>query len=82
MRVHLICYLFGHGDCWLESGYPVCNRCGAHSYYNSRHIDPETPIDWDSAGVLLRPYWKARDALYRWRERRKWLRGSHDDLPF
>lgn len=77
----LWCFLFGHNDDFYDSGYPVCGRCGLHSYWHSRHIDEEATPDYDQAGVLLRPYWKLCDATYRWRERRRWARHD-DDLPF
>lgn len=74
---YLLCYLFGHTGNFTESGYHVCSRCGLHEYWCSRMVDPETPIDYDRAGLLVN--W-----FYRWRERRRQRRWERDnsELPF
>ncbi len=41
------CLLFGHKSNTLnDSGYPVCERCGSHSYYDN----------WNDSGYLLKPF--------------------------
>lgn len=44
---NIICYLFGHKIGELnDSGYPVCERCGSHSYYDN----------WDKSAYFFKPY--------------------------
>lgn len=50
----IICFLFWHkvGDL-NESGYPICERCGSHSYYD----------EW-KAGIFVRPIWAIQRTAY------------------
>lgn len=34
IKTEFICKLFGHSCKTKESGYDVCNRCGAHGYWH------------------------------------------------
>lgn len=50
---NMICYLFGHKEGDLnDSGYPVCERCNSHSYYDN----------WNKSGYLIKPF-----TYIRWR---------------
>lgn len=73
---NLKCKLFGHKpDDITDSGYPICKRCGSHSYYD----------EWHNEGVILRPIWFIQWQITRikWRVR-FWIshRFYNDDLPF
>lgn len=47
MKNNIICYLFGHKTSKItDSGYPVCERCECHSYYN----------DWNNCAKILKPF--------------------------
>jgi hypothetical protein len=66
-----ICYLFGHktGDL-NDSGYPVCEICNSHSYYD----------DWNKSGYLFKPYNYLR---FKWIKFRIWYRLKYfNELPF
>lgn len=44
---NIICHLFGHKIGELnDSGYPICERCNSHSYYDN----------WGKSGYLLKPF--------------------------
>lgn len=59
-----ICYLFGHKAGELnDSGYPVCERCGCHSYYD----------DWNNSAKMFKPftlfvrlYYKSKYSFQHW----------------
>ena len=70
----LICKLFGHktSEEYNESGFPICLRCGSHSYHNS--------IEWGFPLYLQPIKWMEVKAL----ELKRYFRkpATEDDLPF
>ena len=69
----LLCWAFGHTGNNPESGYHVCDRCGAHGYWSWKTSDPDCRFEYGNAGHFVNWYW-------RWQIRR--AEGKHDDLPF
>ncbi len=70
------CYLFGHklGD--NDGGYPVCERCKCHSYYD---------INYYNDAILMRPFWYTRRKVYQAKcDIVYWFRSTFlgDNLPF
>ena len=60
-----------------DNGYPICERCGCHSYYDER--------GWDNAGVLMRPIWYIQRKCWLIKLNLKgWFRSVFlgDNLPF
>lgn len=76
MKTNLLCYLFGHKTGELnDSGYPVCERCGCHSYYD----------DWNNCAKLLKPftffiriYYKSKYNIIHWYD----TKFNGNKLPF
>jgi hypothetical protein len=77
-KLLVICRFFGHKIGELnDSGYPVCERCGCHSYYDTDN--------WNRAALLMRPIWFVQGKIYQLKYNVKyWYRRIFlgDTLPF
>lgn len=80
--MNILCYLFGHTGNLTESGYHVCSRCGLHEYWHSRQVDPTSPVDYDLAGVVVIPMYKAWGRMSAWLARYTRKPMDDSDLPF
>ena len=75
-KLPVICRFFGHkvGDL-NDSGHPVCERCGSHSYYD----------DWNKSALLMGPIWFIQGKFYQFKcDVKYWYRRIFlgDTLPF
>lgn len=75
-KLPVICRFFGHKVGELnDSGYPVCERCNSHSYYD----------DWNKSALLMRPIWFIQRKFYQFKcDVKYWYRRIFlgDTLPF
>lgn len=66
------CKIIGHKVGELnDSGYPVCERCGSHSYYD----------DWSKDNILKRIKWRI---YFTYSNIEYWLKSNFtkQDIPF
>lgn len=81
-KLPVICRFFGHKIGELnDSGYPVCERCGCHSYYDGGVVTD----NWNKGALLMRPIWFAQRKLYQIKyDIQYWYRRIFlgDTLPF
>ena len=70
------CLFFGHKLGELnDSGYPICERCKSHSYYD----------DWNKSALLMKPIWYVTRKIYQLKFNLSyWYRSTFlgDNLPF
>ncbi len=75
-KLPVICRFFGHKVGELnDSGYPVCERCGSHSYYDN----------WNKSALFMRPIWFIQGKFYHFKcDVKYWYRRIFigDTLPF
>lgn len=77
-----ICKHIGHRELeFTDSGYAICARCGAHSYYDYHKYT------WGWYSWSLRLYWRLCALKYHMHPRqfRQWLRywfQKSDEIPF
>lgn len=71
-----LCKLIGHDVTFCDGPYPVCNRCGAHAYYDSYDFY----IEWHY-WPLRSWYWLVSlpQSFMDWRAR---SRHDEDEIPF
>src|SRR3989304_3432641 len=75
------CVLFGHTGDGNDSGYHICGRCSLHAYWDTPEGNPETTVNYDRAGLLLKPWWRFSGWAVRvWRVRPR--RRDDGELPF
>jgi len=83
MKNKIICFLFGHKIGILnDSGYPVCERCGAHSFYDDIKNFPDGNSNkWNNAGWLM-IHKKIYRAISYYKMQKNFKRIYSDGLPF
>lgn len=81
-KLPVICRFFVHKIGELnDSGYPVCERCGCHSYYDAGIVTD----NWNKAALLMRPIWFVQSKIYQLKcDVKYWYRRIFlgDTLPF